>query len=105
MGAGLPRVLVDLRHEATHNELPSLPLLRAAADAALAWLHATYWEPQQHTLRSAAERIATILRVRRCPARRALWRTSLTCTPPPRTCCCLLPDPQATRIQLHDATC
>lgn len=26
--AGLPRILVDLRHEATHNELPSLAALR-----------------------------------------------------------------------------
>lgn len=26
--AGLPRILVDLRHEATHNELPSLATLR-----------------------------------------------------------------------------
>lgn len=28
--AGLPRLLVDIRHEAVHNELPSLPLLRMA---------------------------------------------------------------------------
>ena len=27
----LPRVLVDIRHEATHNKLPSLPLLDDAA--------------------------------------------------------------------------
>ncbi len=40
---GLPRALVDVRHEATHNELPSLPLLRAAADSALAWLRDNYW--------------------------------------------------------------
>jgi hypothetical protein len=28
---GIPRVLVDLRHTATHNELPSLASLRVAA--------------------------------------------------------------------------
>lgn len=41
--AGLPRLLVDLRHEATHNELPSLRVLRLAAHQALAWLRASYW--------------------------------------------------------------
>jgi ribosomal biogenesis protein LAS1 len=41
--AGLPRLLVDLRHEATHNELPSLQVLRLAARQALAWLQASYW--------------------------------------------------------------
>lgn len=29
--AGLPRLLVDIRHEAVHNELPSLQLLRMAS--------------------------------------------------------------------------
>jgi ribosomal biogenesis protein LAS1 len=28
---GLPRVFVDLRHEATHTQLPSLSILRDAA--------------------------------------------------------------------------
>jgi ribosomal biogenesis protein LAS1 len=41
--AGLPRLLVDIRHEATHNELPGLPVLRLAAQQALAWLHTQYW--------------------------------------------------------------
>jgi hypothetical protein len=31
--AGLPRILVDLRHEATHNELPSLAALRWVTQA------------------------------------------------------------------------
>jgi ribosomal biogenesis protein LAS1 len=42
-GAGIPQVLVDIRHEATHNHLPSLPLLRLGAAHAMAWLHANYW--------------------------------------------------------------
>lgn len=41
--AGLPRCLVDIRHEATHNELPSLPVLRVGAWQALAWLAVQYW--------------------------------------------------------------
>ena len=43
---GLPRILVDVRHEASHNELPSLPLLRLAADSALTWLAHSYWQAQ-----------------------------------------------------------
>ena len=45
-GAGLPRALVDLRHEATHNELPSLAALRLAALHALTWLEESYWRRQ-----------------------------------------------------------
>jgi ribosomal biogenesis protein LAS1 len=45
--AGLPRLLVDLRHEATHNELPSLAALQLAAHHALTWLRINYWEKQK----------------------------------------------------------
>jgi ribosomal biogenesis protein LAS1 len=41
--AGLPRLLVDLRHDATHNELPALPTLHVALHQALGWLTANYW--------------------------------------------------------------
>ncbi|ESN99103.1 hypothetical protein HELRODRAFT_162594 [Helobdella robusta] len=34
----IPRWLVDLRHESTHQLLPSLPLLRAGADQAISYL-------------------------------------------------------------------
>jgi len=44
--AALPRTLVDLRHAATHNALPSLPALLLAANAAAAWLRDSYWAPQ-----------------------------------------------------------
>ena len=45
---GMPTVLVELRHECTHNRMPSLDrALRAAADEALLWLHGHYWLPQQ----------------------------------------------------------
>ena len=49
---GLPRSLVDLRHESAHGALPSLPLLRSAACGALRWLWGRYWAHQgSHTLR------------------------------------------------------
>ena len=44
---GLPRSLVDLRHESTHGALPSLPMLRAASRDALEWLRGAYWERQR----------------------------------------------------------
>ena len=44
---GLPPAMVELRHESTHNRLPSLSRLRLAADQALLWLHQHYWLPQR----------------------------------------------------------
>ena len=49
---GLPRSLVDLRHESTHGALPSLPLLRAACRDALVWLRDAYWDRQWRHLNS-----------------------------------------------------
>ena len=43
---GLPDWLVDLRHEATHANLPSLEVLRAGHKFALDWLQIHYWESQ-----------------------------------------------------------
>eukprot|EP01051_Picozoa_sp_SAG22_P022030 SAG22_NODE_5112_length_1083_cov_1.786585_1_plen_258_part_01 len=43
---GLPPALVDLRHAATHGDLPSLSALRVAAAAAIDWLVAKYWAAQ-----------------------------------------------------------
>ncbi|KAL3688417.1 hypothetical protein R1sor_014726 [Riccia sorocarpa] len=48
--AGFPRLLVDIRHETAHNELPGLPLLRTASEQALEWLKDRYWEPQRQAL-------------------------------------------------------
>ncbi|THH07946.1 hypothetical protein EW145_g3037 [Phellinidium pouzarii] len=42
---GFPQWLVELRHAATHEELPSLELLRAGAKEALAWLLHNYFLP------------------------------------------------------------
>lgn len=44
---GLPPWFVDLRHDSTHNTLPTINLLRSAARSLLMWYRDTYWE-QQH---------------------------------------------------------
>ncbi|PQE30129.1 hypothetical protein CJF32_00003570 [Rutstroemia sp. NJR-2017a WRK4] len=40
---GLPATYVELRHQATHEELPSLAKLRIAARKALKWIWEFYW--------------------------------------------------------------
>ncbi|KAK9078192.1 hypothetical protein SSX86_002249 [Deinandra increscens subsp. villosa] len=44
---GIPRMLIDIRHECSHRDLPSLKLVRLASTKALDWLKAYYWEPQK----------------------------------------------------------
>ena len=41
---GLPASFVDLRHEATHGEMPGLEELRRACGKALGWLWDEYWD-------------------------------------------------------------
>lgn len=45
-----PQWFVDLRHEATHRQLPSLHLLRIAAKEAVWLLFERFWRPQQEQL-------------------------------------------------------
>jgi ribosomal biogenesis protein LAS1 len=40
---GLPATYVELRHQATHEELPSLSKLRTATQKALKWIWEYYW--------------------------------------------------------------
>jgi ribosomal biogenesis protein LAS1 len=42
---GIPSWLVDVRHEASHNSLPTLGVLRLAAGTLLEFLHSEYWIP------------------------------------------------------------
>ncbi|KAK7468619.1 rRNA-processing protein las1 [Stygiomarasmius scandens] len=42
---GLPLWLVELRHAATHEDLPSLELLREGARQSMSWLLHNYWLP------------------------------------------------------------
>ncbi|KAL3674182.1 hypothetical protein V7S43_000142 [Phytophthora oleae] len=55
---GIPLWVVDLRHESTHNQLPSLPVLRFAARHLLAWLRANYWEAQEGSIRGQVHHAA-----------------------------------------------
>ncbi|KAK2590551.1 Cytoplasmic glyoxalase II [Conoideocrella luteorostrata] len=41
---GLPATFVELRHQATHEQLPSLAKLRSAARKALEWIWNYYWK-------------------------------------------------------------
>lgn len=41
---GLPATFVELRHQATHEQLPSLGKLRTAANKALVWIWDYYWK-------------------------------------------------------------
>ncbi|KAK9808408.1 hypothetical protein WJX73_001311 [Symbiochloris irregularis] len=59
--AGLPRVLVDVRHEATHRGLPSLALLQLAAESALQWLRTAYWDRQHQHLLNMQAKVITLL--------------------------------------------
>lgn len=43
---GLPCWFVEIRHSATHDQLPSLELLRTATNQALDWLYNNYWSCQ-----------------------------------------------------------
>ncbi|XP_065850946.1 uncharacterized protein [Euphorbia lathyris] len=47
---GIPRTLIDIRHESSHRDLPSLTLVRNAAVQAIHWLKAYYWEPQMELI-------------------------------------------------------
>lgn len=47
---GIPRMLIDIRHEGSHRDLPSLRLVRLASVKALDWLKSYYWEPQKKAI-------------------------------------------------------
>ena len=52
---GLPTVLVDIRMEASHQELPTLELLRHGSERALQWLFERYWAAQRAALDAARD--------------------------------------------------
>ena len=51
---GMPASFVELRHEATHEELPDLQRLERHVRAALDWLWQFYWEDLDHSLVSSS---------------------------------------------------
>ncbi|KAJ3703069.1 hypothetical protein LUZ61_006774 [Rhynchospora tenuis] len=60
--AGIPRVLVDIRHESSHQDLPSLRLLQSASIKAIDWLKANYWEPQKNAIPDVYEEVRSKVR-------------------------------------------
>ena len=44
---GIPKYIVAIRHEATHNQLPSLCILRMVSKTLLQYLHNVYWKDMQ----------------------------------------------------------
>jgi Las1-like len=59
---GVPGWLVDLRHEATHNQLPPLSTLRMAASALLQYFAAVYWDPLAESRADAHDRVMQLLK-------------------------------------------
>lgn len=51
----IPAWIVEIRHDATHNALPSLLLLRNAAQHMLQWLKVNYWQQQLLHLQTLSE--------------------------------------------------
>lgn len=52
---GLPSWFVDLRHESTHERLPSLTVLKEGALQAVDWLYHNYWI---HNLKNMEQKLA-----------------------------------------------
>lgn len=67
---GLPATFVELRHQCTHEELPSLSKLRGACERSLDWIWRQYWsslEGKDKSLESdeepeSVEDLSTVLR-------------------------------------------
>jgi hypothetical protein len=58
---GIPGWIVELRHDATHNEMPSLSVLRNAALTLLAWYERNYWLQQAEHLRGLSAGVSSAL--------------------------------------------
>eukprot|EP00523_Entomoneis_sp_CCMP467_P001411 CAMPEP_0168763912 /NCGR_PEP_ID=MMETSP0724-20121128/24608_1 /TAXON_ID=265536 /ORGANISM="Amphiprora sp., Strain CCMP467" /LENGTH=579 /DNA_ID=CAMNT_0008813131 /DNA_START=74 /DNA_END=1811 /DNA_ORIENTATION=- len=58
---GVPLWLVEVRHEATHNQMPSLSTLRNSAITLLNYLNSVYWDPLNQIRNQAAAQIRTCL--------------------------------------------
>jgi len=56
---GLPATFVELRHQATHEQLPSLIRLRSAARKALDWIWDYYWRHLSESLEDEQVQIPT----------------------------------------------
>ena len=57
----IPRWISDLRHDCTHDKLPSLPVLEDACEMIFDWLWRNYWQPQYEYLEGLPLRIESEL--------------------------------------------
>lgn len=58
---GIPRFVVDLRHESSHGELPNAHLLRQGAQQLLSWLQSAYWDTQYQRLLDTQQEVHSTL--------------------------------------------
>lgn len=58
---GLPTWIVELRHDATHQNLPSLQSLRVAAHHLMGWYYDNYWYPQFSFLSHVMQSVHSML--------------------------------------------
>ena len=52
---GIPSWIVELRHDGTHNQLPSINVLRAASKHMVKWFYDNYWEVQHRHIKRLME--------------------------------------------------
>jgi len=57
----LPQFLVDLRHDATHKEIPSYEALKLAAKSTLLWIKENYWKKQSMHLIEIQKRLTELI--------------------------------------------
>ncbi|XP_039060417.1 uncharacterized protein LOC120204384 isoform X2 [Hibiscus syriacus] len=83
---GIPRRLIDVRHEGSHRDLPALTIARDSSVVALNWLKSYYWEPQkkqisfhrdgivnaQREIKSKLRELALYIKVQHNPELRSL---------------------------------
>ncbi|GLT89265.1 hypothetical protein SLE2022_072540 [Rubroshorea leprosula] len=83
---GIPRILIDVRHEGSHRDLPALVVVRDSSIMALNWLKSYYWEPQRkqipfqkdetsnirREIKSKVRELAFCLKVNQSPELRSL---------------------------------
>ncbi|XP_039072043.1 pre-rRNA-processing protein las1-like [Hibiscus syriacus] len=83
---GIPRRLIDVRHEGSHRDLPALTIARDSSVVALNWLKSYYWEPQkklisfhrdgivhtQREIKSKLRELALCIKVQQNPELRSL---------------------------------
>ncbi|GMP91505.1 hypothetical protein CsSME_00042180 [Camellia sinensis var. sinensis] len=56
----IPRMLIDIRHEGSHRDLPSLRLVRLASIKALDWLKSYYWELRKKAIPFQSDGIGSL---------------------------------------------